>query len=1239
MWRSTRRDVLRAGAGAAAGAWLLGPGGAARALAQPRPRDPLPPEDGYDLWLRYRPVANPGRRREYERTLGRVVREGDSPLLRSAEAELERGLDGLLGREGPGPGPSRSGEVVLGTAESSALVRSSVPAEELEGLGPEGYVLRRVWQGRDDALVVAGAGDRGVLYGTFHLLRLMQTEQRLAGLDVQERPASPLRVVNHWDNLNRSVERGYAGLSIFKWDELPALDSRYTDYARALASVGINGTVVNNVNASPTFLTSEMIAALAPLAGVLREWGVTFHLSANYASPILLTADGPSPITTADPFDPRVQAWWRAKVAEVYDAIPDFGGFLVKANSEGQPGPLNYGRTHADGANMLAEIMAPHGGIIMWRSFVHEGFGDWAEYQHRVFAPLDGDFAENVAVQTKNGPIDFQVREPVNPLFGAMPNTNQMLELQPTQEYTGHSTHLCYLVPQWKEVLDFDTRAQGEGTTVARIVDGTAYGQTNVGFAGVINWGEDRDWAGYHLGAANAHGFARLAWDPGLSAEEIADEWVRMTFGSGRDVTRQLPDVLLRSWRAYEDYSSPLGTGYMTYPLGAHFDPDPRGTQNLSHYSDAIGTGFDRTVATGTGYPGLYDEHWTRVYESLEDCPDELLLFMHKVPYGHVLQSGKTVVQHIYGTHFEGLDAARGFRETWQGLARAVDPQRHAEALATFDDHVAHATLWRDTMVAYYFALGRILDERRAWLQADLTGSSSLLLGGWPNRLPVEIGNASPGPVDVRASVVVPDDRWSAGVAERTVESTEFEVLRLPVQPPLEAAILDLDLRLDPSSLEALGVTGTTFVVAPVGQRCLVALDAGTAGSPLVDGYDRLTPGTAWDPERRFGWVGGGAGGGGGSGGPQERDRGAGLDALRRDFCGDYPARTLRLAVPAGLHDVAVLVGDGGPDSYPTFIAVDGERVAESPYLLGGAFTWISFTLDGGTGGREVDLTFDSVPDQFWHLNALVIVDPDSTLPPLVVTDVEAAAAWLGGRPVDVAVSVANTTQAPVSVTVEVHVPDDWGAAPVTRSVAAGDEETVLVPVTPSLVPVLADVTVRVSAGGAEVGDAERMLQVVAVPHGDEIPLALDAGSATSPVIDSYARLAPEDAWDPARGSGWVGAVPDVRDRDRLDDLRRDFVLGRDQPYVLRLAVPAGPHTVHVLTGDAFAPSGTTIVREGGTELGRSRDAVLPQGDFEWFSFPLDGGPSGRTADLELAGALRDRYWRVAALALLPGTS
>ncbi|WP_152362978.1 alpha-glucuronidase family glycosyl hydrolase [Microlunatus speluncae] len=953
----SRRGLLATGAAGALAAGLL-PGATPYAFAVPQA------EDGYDLWLRYRTVADGDLLRSYRAAFDHVVVLGDHEVLRSAGEELARGLSGLLGRSVPVRDQIGAGAVVIGT-QAAREVAEIVRPGELDDLGPEGFVIGR--RHRPDRLVIGSAGERGVLYGAFRFLQQLQRQRPVDRLAQTDRPAAPLRMVNHWDNPNRTVERGYAGKSIFDWDQLPELRQRYTDYARLLASVGINHTVINNVNASAEFLRTERLPDLKALAGVFRGWGVRLWVSANYASPITLTAGDADPITVADPFDARVRDWWQDKIAELYALVPDFGGFLVKANSEGQPGPLDYGRTHADGANLLADLLAPHGGRLAWRSFVHEGFDDWAEYQHRVFQPLDGDFAANAIVQTKNGPIDFQVREPVNPLFGALPKTNQLIELQITQEYTGHATHLCYLVPQWKTILDFPTHTgSGSGPTVADIVTGTAYDQQQVGFAGVINFGDDRDWTGYQLGAANTHGFARLAWDPRLSAEELVTEWIELTFGSDHRVVDTLKSIMLASWRTYEDYTSPLGMGYLTYPLGAHFDPAPATTQNLSHHSTAEGTGFDRTVATGTGYPALYADHWRDRYESLEQCPDELLLFLHWVPYTHRLRSGRTVIQHIYDSHFDGVERVRAFRSDWQRLAKLIDPARHADIAATFDDHVVEATRWRDSIVAYFFGWSRILSTGAGWLQLAYPGGR-LLFGGRANDLAVELTNATRDRQTMIATVHPVNADWQVEPTTTMIDSGKSVTVALPVTPPLIADHAELSVDLEPA-LTALGGQGQTFVITPAAEHCDLALDVGTADSPLVTGYARLAPGSAWDETRGYGWVGSA---------PQGRDRGSSWDPLRRDFCGDYPARTLRLRLPAGRRRVAVLVGDGGPDCPPTIIAEAGTVLATSPDLPGGTFDWLHFELDGGPTGRTADLIFDSHPDRFWHLGALVIMNPE----------------------------------------------------------------------------------------------------------------------------------------------------------------------------------------------------------------------------------------------------------------------
>lgn len=1206
----SRRRLLQAGAASAVAASLLDPFAPSAAAAPPRPH---PDEDGYELWLRYRQVTHPGRLREYRRTIEAVYIDGDDPLLLSAGAELVRGLSGLLGTDIPLVEQPSSGVLIVGTTESSA-VRDVVGTLGADVLRAEGYALRGIRR----QIVVVGGGPAGALYGAFGLLRLIQQEERLFRLDLTENPVNPTRMVDHWADLDRNVERGYAGLSIFHWDELPQLRDRYTDYARTLASVGINASVVNSVNANSDFLATERLPGLAALAEVLRAWGITFHLSANYAAPMQLTADDADPITTADPFEARVQAWWADKATEIYDLIPDFGGFLVKANSEGQPGPLDYGRTHAEGANMLADAVAPHGGVIFWRSFVHGGFDDWSEYQFDIFQPLDGEFADNVIVQTKNGPIDFQVREPVHPLFGAMPATKQAVELQLTQEYTGHEVHLCYLVPQWKEFLDFDTTG-GNGPTVTEIVSGQAYGQDDVGLVGVLNFGSDQDWTGYQLGAANTHGFARLAWNPALSAEQIVTEWIQLTFGTDRRLVRVLREILLDSWRTYEDYTSPLGMGYLTFPTGSHFDPDPVSTQNQSHHTTSEGTGFDRTVATGTGYTGMYHEHWAQVYESLETVPDELLLFLHWVPYSHRLHSGSTMIQHIYDSHFDGHDRVLAMAEQWHGLHGTVDDARHEDIAATFADHAFHARRWRDVMISYFFDFARVLDEQREWVQYDHE-RTPLVLGGWPNRLPVLAANATARTLDLTVGLDAPDEEWTTASSELRIESGDDGRTHLAVRPPLAAELTQVPVRIIPD-VPLLGMAGQPMLVAPAGQRCHLALDAGSATSPLTPGYARLSPGTTWDPEAGFGWV---------EGSPQSRDRAGQWDSLRRDFCGTTSPATLRISVPAGAHQLSILVGDGGPDVWPTHVDLDGSRLITGERFRGGTFQWNHAEVDGGSTGRDLDLQLSSTPGRFWRLCALVIIDPDAEVPPVTITDVTAAEVFFGGQENDVSVTLATVTDDDADAVVEVVADEGWTTEQVAVTVPGGEDLTVQIPVSPPLPPSLATPTVVL----VDLPDAHP-LNIVSVPAAEDAVLALDAGSPGSPLLDGYARLSPEETWTAERGYGWVGEVPTFRDRARMDVLRRDFVLGREQDYVLRVAVPAGSHTVHVLTGDAYSPSGTTTVLEDGVELGTSGPDTIDQAHFLWFPFPLDGGASGRTADLTVVGSGRDGWWRVVSLVML----
>ena len=480
-------------------------------------------ESGYDLWMRYVAVQDAKLRDAYRQAVSSVVVQLRAPSRAIVAEELERGLNGLLGLEvASAEGITADGVVLVGTPASSPLVASLGWSEALKTAGKEGYLIRSTRVGSHAATVIAAQSEAGALYGTFHFLRLIQTRQPLVGLDLSERPRFDRRVLNHWDNLDGSIERGYAGLSLWKWDELPKrIDPRLLDYARANASIGINGTVLNNVNAKADSLTPAYLDKAAALANAFRPYGIRVYLSANFSAPRTLGG-----LKTGDPLDPDVARWWKDKAAEIYQKIPDFGGFLVKANSEGQPGPQDYGRTHADGANMLADAVAPHGGVVMWRAFVYneDVDPDRVTRAYKEFVPLDGRFRANVFVQVKNGPLDFQPREPFHPLFGAMTRTPLVAELQITQEYLGHSTHLVYLAPMWKEFFDADTYAKGAGSSVVETIDGSLEGFAPGAVAGVANTGSDTNWTGHHFGQANWFAYGRLAWDPGLTSETIAKD-------------------------------------------------------------------------------------------------------------------------------------------------------------------------------------------------------------------------------------------------------------------------------------------------------------------------------------------------------------------------------------------------------------------------------------------------------------------------------------------------------------------------------------------------------------------------------------------------------------------------------------------------------------------------------------------------------------------------------------------
>ncbi|HKG92449.1 MAG TPA: alpha-glucuronidase family glycosyl hydrolase [Gemmatimonadaceae bacterium] len=684
-------------------------------------------EDGYDLWLRYQPVADTARLREYRTAITEIVIADGSPTMAAARDELVRGFRGLLGADVPVVRqPTRSGALVVGTPASSRVVASLGLAAALKQVGDEGYLIRSATVGGKRVTVIAANRDAGALYGAFALLRRMQTSQSLRALNVASAPKIRLRMLDHWDNLDRSVERGYAGRSLWEWEALPdSLSPRYRDYARANASLGINGTVLTNVNANARVLTPEYLKKVAALAGVFRPYGIKVYLTARFSAPLEIGG-----LKTADPLDPAVRAWWKQKVDEIYTYVPDFGGLLVKANSEGQPGPQDYKRTHADGANVLADALAPHGGIVMWRAFVYsaESPTDRVKQAYDEFQPLDGRFRENVFVQVKSGPLDFQPREPFHPLFGAMPKTPLMMELQVTKEYLGQDTHLVYLGAYFEEVLRADTYAKGKGSTVARVIDGSLRACTEpirsaqgklrecarTGIAGVSNIGDDRNWTGSQFNQANWYAYGRLAWDPALPSSGIAEEWVRQTFSNDPEVVSAVRGMMMTSREVVVNYMTPLGLTHIM-ATGHHYGPGPwvanlaRPEWNPAYYhrADTLGVGFDRT-ARGSNAVAQYFPPVRDRYASRATVPDSLLLWFHRVGWGERMRSGRTLWDELAYRYNAGVDSVRAMQRTWNALEGRVDAERFAQVRDFLAIQEREARWWRDAALSYFATFSRM---------------------------------------------------------------------------------------------------------------------------------------------------------------------------------------------------------------------------------------------------------------------------------------------------------------------------------------------------------------------------------------------------------------------------------------------------------------------------------------------------------------------------------------------------
>jgi len=663
-------------------------------------------EDGYRLWQRYDKVENIALLQYYRNKISGIQLNVSSATLKVANEELSTGLEGLLGKKIYNINTINNNTILACTLASSSFVQSLFSAAEFSQLGKEGFLIQTKQNNNKAITVITANSDIGVLYGVFHFLRLLQTNQSIDNLKIVSVPKLKLRMLNHWDNLNRTVERGYAGFSIWDWHKLPLyIDKRYIDYARANASIGINAVSLTNVNANSTVLTKPYLEKVKALADVFRPYGIKVFLTARFSSPIEL-----GKLKTADPLNDSVKNWWNEKVKEIYSMIPDFGGFLVKANSEGQPGPQNYGRSHADGANMLAEAVAPYNGIIIWRAFVYSDVNpeDRHKQAYNEFVPLDGKFKSNVMVQVKNGAIDFMPREPFHPLFGAMPKTPLMIEFQVTQEYLGQATNLVFLAPLFKEVLQSDTYYKGKGSSVAKIIDGSLADHSLNGMAGVANIGNDINWCGHPFAQANWYALGRLAWDYDLSSEQIADEWLRMTFSNNNSFIATASKLMLQSREIYVQFTNPLGLHHIM-GTGNHYGPAPwvsnqsRPEWNPVYYhkADSIGIGFNRT-SSGSNAIAQYLPDARKQWEDIKTIDEKYLLWFHHVSWNYKMKSGNTLWNELCWNYYTGASSVKEMQLTWNSLIQFIDKDRFEQVAMLLKTQYEEAKWWRNACLLYF---------------------------------------------------------------------------------------------------------------------------------------------------------------------------------------------------------------------------------------------------------------------------------------------------------------------------------------------------------------------------------------------------------------------------------------------------------------------------------------------------------------------------------------------------------